>query len=270
MLFHAKIEKLTESSTNQMLLSLSIPNAQWTHIELGAANYGENVKADLSHISLGSPGQNQFELLFRTIENLIQKKGKKGAFYVNDLHETDVVYTIAHLDKYMTKYHPDSEIEFKPLIGDFFKIDLPKVDSIHLKNPEFYFFTDLDKEENKNRLIYFADCSKENLTLTTYYTKELLVRIENLGIGYKILNDNYSSYIHADGLVIKNMGSVIEFSIKSTASLKENEKTEFLTKQSFSVPVIKKSDVLPPDEQSMKTIEKWEIITSSKREFTYY
>jgi hypothetical protein len=193
----------------------------WSHVELGAANYGENVHADSSHISNGKIGKDQHNILFHTIDELIKNKGKNGIVYINDLEKEMVTYTINKLKKYILQKYPVNEIVLKPLVGDFFEIDIPKVTSIHLKNPEDWFFKSLfgKDESKKKRLEYFADHSKEGLTLVTYYTKYFLHGVNMLGVGYKVLNSNYLPYIHTDGSIITKMGNVMQFSIKSSNGL---------------------------------------------------
>jgi hypothetical protein len=109
----------------------------WSHIELGAANYGDNVHADSSHVVKGKISPKQFSILFTTTDELILNKGKNGIIYINDLEEKMVTYTINYLKKYIYEKYPDNANTVNPLVGDFFTIEIPRVTSIHLKNPEF-------------------------------------------------------------------------------------------------------------------------------------
>lgn len=235
-------------STGQILTSL--PHLKWTHIELGAANYAEDPGRDPSYRRKNECHKDQYKLLFDTIDELIQKKGKEGIFYVNDLREKDVGFTIYQLEQYIMQQCPDAKIELKPLIGNFFYIDLPKVDSIHLKNPEYDFFEALDDQEKRERLAYFANCSKEGLTFVTYYKRPLLNRLNRLKIGYKICNANDSLYIHADGQVVTTFGNTIKFNIKSLATIEKENQSGYTTKYSHCVldyDINRYSDIYGPN-----------------------
>lgn len=211
----------------------------WSHIELGAANYGANPGADNSYLPKSwAPGKNQYSILFGTLDKLIQEKGKTGFFFLNDLQMYDIEYAIGKLRKHIQQNHPDSNIKLLPLPGDFFKIKLPFTDSIHLKNPEYTFFTELEKNDKQHRLQYFADHSKEGLTLTTYFKRPFLHRLEWLGVGYKIINTHFDPYRHTDGNQIDFHGNVIEFSVKSLATIKSEKLTDFQTQYAYN-PLIK-------------------------------
>jgi hypothetical protein len=187
---------------------------KWSHIELGASNYAENVHGDRTHTAKGNLSDNQYNVLFKTTDELIADKGKSGVIYINDLDEQMVKYTIDCLRNYITKTYPDNEIELRSLVGDFFKIDIPQVTSIHLKNPEIWFFDSFAKF-NMNRLHYFADHSSEGLTFVTYFKSDFLKLVNKLGLDYKIINNDYYPYIHADGSTIKSHGNVVQYSITS-------------------------------------------------------
>lgn len=248
-------EKYIQPRYNDSSKFLPCPLIKWTHIELGAANYAENPDGDSTHEAKNGCSKSQYSLLFSTIDRLIQKKGKSGIFYVNDLQEEDVNYTIKQLEQYIRQQYLTHDIEVKPLTGDFFKIDLPKVDSMHLKNPEYWFFTNLDIKENSNRLSLFADCTREGLTLVTYYKRPFLHRLENLGVGYKIRNPNYSPYIHADGTIISSCGNTIEFIIKSMKSLKGEGIIGYTSRYSFRPQIINRaSDVFGFNAENAKNI----------------
>lgn len=201
-------------------------NGIWSHIELGSGNYGKNVHADSTHTAIGQISDKQFNLLFITVDELIEKKGNKGMIYINDLEEGIVRYTIKKLQNYIKNSYPDSEITLKPLVGDFFKIEMPIVNTIHLKNPEKWFFKDLIK--NKDRLKYFADHSKEGLILATYFEKEFMQLMTKLefGIRSKVLNNNYYPYIHADGAQL-NEGNVVQYLILSPDNAMERLRAKY-------------------------------------------
>ncbi len=179
----------------------------WSHIELGAANYGKQSEA--------STFESQYHVLFETIDQLIIEKGLRGRFYLNDLTKEDVDYTIIVLENYLKKNYPEHQIEVCPLVGNFFKISLPKVDSIHLKNPEYTFFTTLDHWWYQRKLKYFAEQSREGLILTTYYMWPMRHRVKALGVGYEVVDNNFAPYIRADGTAVETSGPVLKLLIQS-------------------------------------------------------
>lgn len=218
-------------TTSRLLLSSSM---SWSHVELGAANYGTSLTADTSY-PCKKISSKQHKILFDTVDNLILQKGKKGVIYINDLEKRNVSFTIHKLKRYLMEKYPDNEITLIPLVGNFFEIAIPKVDSIHLKNPEDWFFFNLDDEDKKNRLAYFADQAREGLTLITYFKTHFLYRLAQLGVGYQLMNDDYQPYLHMDGEVIMECGNVVEFLIKSLETLAtDSDKNNFVTKTSYS------------------------------------
>lgn len=208
----------------------SVSNCEWKHIELGAANYGTNINADSSYQAKTSNPALQFELLFQTVDILISTKGLKGTLYINDYHSDDVDYCIALTEQYLTKQHPEHKITLEPLAGDFFIIDIPKVDSIHLKNPEYFFFQKLDEKAFSNRLAYFSTQSKEGLSLITYFKSPLIHRLKETNVGCKIQTNLYTQYRHVDGNSIMRYGETFNFLVLSTKQIRRRtDKKEFMT-----------------------------------------
>lgn len=206
----------------------------WSHIELGAANYGANPGADEQYLPrTWAPGKNQYSVLFNTLDKLVREKGKTGVFFLNDLQMNDIDHAMGQLKKHIQQNHPDSDIKLLPLPGDYFKIKLPFTDSIHLKNPEYYFFTTLDKKDNQNRLQYFAERSQQGLTLTTYFKRPFLHRLERLGVGYKIIDTHAEPYRHVDGGEIEAHGNTIEFCVKSLNTINKENLQDFQTKYTY-------------------------------------
>lgn len=227
-------ESTLYSTTSQLFSSLSLNEMTWSHVELGAANYGPHLTADASN-PCKKMGANQHKLLFDTVDNLILQKGQNGLIYINDLEKRNVSFTIYKLKIYLMKKYPNNKIFLMPLVGDFFEIDIPKVDSIHLKNPEDWFFFNLDDEDKKNRLAYFSERAREGLTLVTYFKTHFLYRLEQLGVGYKLINEDYQPYLHIDGNAVRQHGNVVEFLVMSLNSLSMMaNKKEFVTKTSYS------------------------------------
>jgi hypothetical protein len=143
----------------------------WSHIELGAGNYGKEghsktsqqmtVLMEFSYVSdapnyidnlevystLAAPAH-QYALLFQTLDQLVLEKGPKGIFHVNDLYKEYADYAMDCLKEYaLSKNYHDIIIEVVP--GDYTKIssqitlkEYRKLfyDSAHLKNPEVSFY----------------------------------------------------------------------------------------------------------------------------------
>lgn len=200
----------------------------WTHIELGAANYGLSLDADKTY-PIKNLHAHQHELLFYTLNNLIKNRGDEGTFIINDLKELDVVFTGIQLRNYIDKNYPKSKIKIEYLIGDYFNVKLPPATSIHLKNPDYSFFEAIQKNQKKF-LARCADHTPEGLMFVTYYKIPLLQQIKKSKIGYKVIHQNFHPYKHADGKIINHYGNVVAFSIKSAKRLKKDKDHSFSTK----------------------------------------
>lgn len=147
--------------------------AGWTHLELGAGNYGleghtkiSQRKTVLKKLEYVSNAKNyiddlpevdpekydpyhQYAVLFWTLDELVKKKGKKGVFHVNDLYAEYAHYTVQELEKY-AKHKGYEQVIIAELSGDYADIKptqtlesygIKKYDSVHLKNPEISFYS---------------------------------------------------------------------------------------------------------------------------------
>ncbi|MGB4192013.1 MAG: hypothetical protein WBJ81_05670 [Rickettsiales bacterium] len=147
-------------------------NDHWTHLELGAGNYGldghtkisQNKTVLMSFKFVSNepnyidklPLQNskphnpfyQYHLLFKTLDDLVLAKGPKGIFHVNDLYKEYATYAAITLKKYsiLKEYN---QVIIQAVSGDYSKLiahktlsqfDKKLYDSIHLKNPEESFY----------------------------------------------------------------------------------------------------------------------------------
>lgn len=181
-------------------LFLSFPFAlfSWTHLELGAGNYGEDghtqtsqqktVLMALSYVSekenyidhLEETGsdydpEEQYAVLFWTLDELVSRYGIEGTFYVNDLYPEYAEYAAEKLEEYaQIKGYDQVIIDVLP--GDYQSLGDRRFDSVHLKNPEislFYegmdgttFLTSLEKlQETRELLSHLATLSDEGLYL---------------------------------------------------------------------------------------------------------
>lgn len=142
----------------------------WTHLELGAGNYGEDghtqtsqqktVLMALSFVSekenyidfLEKTGaeydpQDQYAVLFWTLDKLVERYGDEGTFYVNDLYPDYAEYAAMQLAVYAQQqgYH---QINVETLSGDYQTLEGRTFDSVHLKNPEIsLFYEGIDGDE---------------------------------------------------------------------------------------------------------------------------
>ncbi len=144
----------------------------WTHIELGAGNYGleghtkisqtKTVLMDLKFVSDlpnyvdSLPMYNkkpynayhQFAVLFDTLDQLVLKKGDHGIFHVNDIFQEYAEHAADQLRQYAEskKYN---QVVIEVVVGDYTKI-IPRqtlmkynkflYDDVQLKNPEISFY----------------------------------------------------------------------------------------------------------------------------------
>jgi hypothetical protein len=142
----------------------------WVHLELGAANYGEN-----GYSKRHGGHDSQFLPLYHTIDELIQTHGPNtpGIFYVNDFYEDACKYSCGRLRDYISKTYPETKIQLASIVKDYFEIDIladcgvEKVDSIHLKNPERYQL--LYVCTRPNWLLKMSEGSRSLFTLITGY-----------------------------------------------------------------------------------------------------
>lgn len=145
----------------------------WSHLELGAANYGPNPPKTRERGLQGPLHVDQYRVLFNTAESIIGERGRKGIFYVNDLDAGGARFASEKLRAYLTS-RGYSQVEVRELPGDLTTIKLPKVQSAHLKNPEKQLFF-LDNVSASFQRI--ADHSETGLQIQTYHESQMLERL---------------------------------------------------------------------------------------------
>ena len=134
----------------------------WTHLELGAGNYVEDghtqtsqQKTVLMALSFVSEKENyidlleetgteydpedQYAVLFWTLDELVKRYGEEGTFYVNDLFPDYAEYAAMQLALYAEQQGYD-QINVETLPGDYQSLEGRTFDSVHLKNPEISLF----------------------------------------------------------------------------------------------------------------------------------
>ena len=151
---------------------LGIKDPDWTHLELGAGNYGEDghTKTSLQMTVLKAltfvstqpnfidqlpehdiheyKPEEQYQVLFWTLDHLVQFHGDKGVFHVNDLYADYSDFAAEKLRNYAKQKGYDS-VKIESIPGDYAHImpsdtlaryNRTHYDSVHLKNPEISFY----------------------------------------------------------------------------------------------------------------------------------
>jgi hypothetical protein len=96
----------------------------WSHLEIGGANYGEEASS-----------KKQLDILFRTLDLIIDRYGTVGRMIVNDLTPEMTQYAGARLREYASaKGYRYVTVELLP--GDIFTLDPPVTFTSAFKNPD--------------------------------------------------------------------------------------------------------------------------------------
>jgi len=154
--------------------------AGWTHLELGAGNYGPDghTKASLAltvrqkvHFVPGQKSfldeleemgrgdynpEEQYGVLFWTLDELVKRQGPIGVFHVNDLCDRYALFAAEKLSQYAQQQGYD-QVVIEAVPGDYLWLDAKQTlaqygkdrySTVHLKNPEFSLYYDtLDGNE---------------------------------------------------------------------------------------------------------------------------
>jgi hypothetical protein len=231
----------------------------WTHLELGAGNYGADghTKASqymtvlmkikefsivdsyieqLDDQGLGDyKAEDQYGVLFWTLDELVKRYGDVGVFHVNDFYEEYAIYAKQKLMDYAARKGYDS-IDIEVIPGDYqfiesettlFPYGKDKYSSVHLKNTEvsfynermdgdLFFASEQSREETRSLLRKLANLSDDGLYLFIIYEisdfipPEEKVEMIDRGIFYEATEDwEPVPYIFPEGYVIgKEKGRV--------------------------------------------------------------
>lgn len=239
----------------------------WTHIELGAGNYGtdghtktsqamtvlmklknvsekKNYVDELEEVGRGDYNpEEQYAVLFWTLDELIKRYGDIGVFHVNDLYEQYAVFAAQKLKEYAESKGYDSVI-IEAIPGDFASIDPKqtlsqygknKYYSVHLKNPEsslyhdqmdgnHFYSSDQAREQTRQLLGHLANLSDNGLFLFILYNDYFVPIEERTEFVEKNIFYHASSewdsvpYIFPEGRVVdKEVGRV--FHIEPTTQV---------------------------------------------------
>lgn len=232
----------------------------WTHLELGAGNYGpdghtktsqamtvlmkiedvsnkKNYIDDLEEVGRGDyKSEEQYGVLFWTLDELVRRYGEVGVFHVNDLYDEYAFFATQKLMEYAISKGYDSII-IEAIPGDYQLIDSKqtlsrygkvKYSTTHLKNPEASLYhdrmdgdhlyaTEKSREQTRLTLKNLANLSESGLYLFILYNDYFVPLEERTefmeqGIFYHATNTWESvPYIFPEGNVIsKDVGRVFQ------------------------------------------------------------
>jgi hypothetical protein len=232
----------------------------WTHLELGAGNYGldghtktsqamtvlmkiedvsneKNYIDDLEEFGRGDyKPEEQYGVLFWTLDELVKRYGDVGVFHINDLYDEYAFFATQRLMEYAVSKGYDSVI-IEAIPGDYQLINSEqtlsrfgktKYSTTHLKNPEVSLYhdrmdgdglyaTDKSREHSRLMLNNLANLSESGLYLFILYNDNFVPLEERSefmeqDIFYHATNTWESvPYIFPEGNVInKDVGKVFQ------------------------------------------------------------
>ncbi|MEK7070214.1 MAG: hypothetical protein AAB966_00230 [Patescibacteria group bacterium] len=139
------------------------------HLELGAANHTSVYNNKDSPI--------RFSVLDKTLQDITETYGSKGTIFLNDVDPDGLKLAVLFAKSWVTD-RGYSRIKIIPILGDYTKVDLPNVKSLHLTNP---FWTQLPNKKYPEKiksttesLERIAALSESGLVITTYFTNEMI------------------------------------------------------------------------------------------------
>ena len=164
--------------------------ADLLHIELGAANYD-------SYSSHKEDSPKRFEVLKKTLEDLVTQYGKKGTIYLNDIIPEGLELAM-NFAKSWAQAQGYAEIKFIPLLGDYMQMELPKVKSLHLTNPTWLQLPNQTYPQDRKKLTRVlekvASSSESGLVITTYFLNEMRYLNQNLSSSYQFIQTQKKGY----------------------------------------------------------------------------
>lgn len=211
------MNRLLRLSYALLLLISTEGYSTWAHLELGAGNYGpdghtktsqgktvlmeieevsekKNYIDELEEVGRGDYNpEEQYGVLFWTLDELVSRYGDDGIFHVNDLYEEYAVFAAQKLSEYARGKGYDS-IVIEAISGDYQLIDSKqtlssfgkdKYSTAHLKNPEVSLYnvrmdgehlysTDHSREKARLMLRNLANLSESGLYLFILYHENFI------------------------------------------------------------------------------------------------
>lgn len=186
--------------------------------------------------------EDQYGVLFWTLDQLVCRYGPVGVFHVNDLYEEYAIFATQKLKEYAISKGFDSII-IEAVPGDYQLIDSKKTlslygkakySSAHLKNPEISFYHDRmdgdhlfasveSRERTRSMLKNLANLTENGLYLFILFHEDFIPFEERMefiekGIFYNPTNEWESvPYIYPEGNIIeKDSGRVYQIRAKQT------------------------------------------------------
>lgn len=170
----------------------------WSHLELGAANYGATPPKTREKGLQGPIHEDQYKVLYETVESFVSSRGSKGTVYLNDLDAPNVHFAATKLRAYL-EARGLKRVQVVELPGDFTKIDLPKVQTAHLKNPEKGLFYVDNISRSLQRI---ADVSESGLMIQTYFESQMLEQLNPKEVRLSQRLGDGDAYLFPSGKVV--------------------------------------------------------------------
>ncbi len=168
------------------------------HLELGAANY-DVFTAHRKDAPI------RFEVLRKTLQDLTEKYGSQGTIYLNDIVPEGLNLAMEFAKSWAAEKGYVG-IKFIAILGDYMKVDLPKVKSLHLTNPTWMQLPNRSEPGRRKELAAaleeVASLSETGLKITTYFLSEMNYLNENISSNSALTNtkENGYRYYFSDGL----------------------------------------------------------------------
>ncbi|MDB5038949.1 MAG: hypothetical protein JWQ35_2477 [Bacteriovoracaceae bacterium] len=179
----------------------------WAHIELGAVNRVEQTLRERG----AYPGQ--YILLEKTIDELVAANGGSGTIYLNDLKQSEVEIAVERM-RYYSASKGYFHLRIVSLPGNIFKIKIPKVDSIHLKNPSLAI---MEVEDVGSKLQEIANHSRTGILVSGTSTFVGILEADLRGQISKTEREDYPYYFPKGGEDKDIRVTNVLFSIKPQA-----------------------------------------------------
>lgn len=174
--------------TSERINERTTLNAGWSHIEWGAANYGETRQRESDRFT---PSPVQHKLLLEFLDNYVTRHGKVGTLFLNDLEE-NATSAVAKVVREHCK-NLGYKIEVIEYPGDYCKVEIPKTCTSRIANPQSSFF-------REDRILHrLSSQSATGLEVITHYgTKidELVQKYEDL---HSLCVGSASRYVFPSG-----------------------------------------------------------------------
>ena len=178
------------------LLAAAPALARISHLELGVANIVPGY--------VGTAPDQRFLILRRVGRDLINRYGKTGVIYLNDVDRRGLAQAAAYMREWLDSVDA-REVEVFTLPGDYGRIALPPVTTINLNNPSHEQLPRSPSEDRDveiaRRLEKIARHSRTGLRINTYFYDDMryLGRLLSPGAKLEETGERPYPYIYPDG-----------------------------------------------------------------------